>query len=212
MLGAIAAGLGSVLGPILGYQGQQDTNRSNETMANNATAANMAEADRNRQFQQQEASTARAFEERMSNTAYQRSREDMIKAGINPILAQTPASTPSSPSPSGSTGSAVTAQMQNPAMHLTGAFNSALEAMKTLGEVDLQQAQGDLIKAQTSKTKTDTKVSEKDIPKSEIINEGYKAIKKIIMNIAPKDQGANQSAAQKFIQQNKNPKLWNKKP
>lgn len=208
---------GTMVGQIVG---QQQTNRSNETIASNATAANMQEADRNRQFQAQQASSqmdfqrseidrARKWEEQMSNTAFQRSKEDMIKAGINPILFNTPASSPSTSAPqgaaaSGSQGSAQTATMVNPFIGLSGAFNSALDAMKTLGDLDIQQEQTKLIRAQTAKTGVDTEVAKKDIPKSETINYFYDAIKSTIKNIFQKDDARNQNAAQKFLKQNPN--------
>lgn len=44
------------------------------------------EAGLNRDFNAQEAEKQRQWQTEMSNTAYQRAKQDMIKAGINPIL------------------------------------------------------------------------------------------------------------------------------
>lgn len=61
-------------------------------------ADSIASAKQAQEFSKSEREAAQAWQEMMSNTSYQRAVDDMIKAGINPILAYTQggASTPGS--------------------------------------------------------------------------------------------------------------------
>lgn len=96
------------LGQLLGYQGdtaEEDYIRS-EQQANNAFVRDMLKLGEQNYFNASEAQKARDWQERMSNTAYQRAVADMKLAGINPILAfqQGGASTPTGSSASSGSG------------------------------------------------------------------------------------------------------------
>lgn len=136
---ALASIAAPVVGGLISAKSQKDTNSANAAMSQ-------------RQMD---------FQERMSNTAYQRAMSDMKKAGLNPILA-------------GKLGGASTPGGSMPVLHAPGVagVNSALSTMQTMSNVEKQEAEigkieqeAEKVKAEVANVVNDTllKVSQKHV-------------------------------------------------
>jgi len=193
MFGSI---VGNVLGPVLGYQGQRETNQANREMQDSTNALSLQDAQRNREFQQASAdkqmsfqsaqnSRANEFAERMASTAHQRQVADLKAAGLNPILSAmgSGAASPSGQSAggasaSGSSASLGTSKDENALAHLVGVKRAILDAKQTAAQTKLLGDQSLLSQAQKRKTDIEAKVATKSIPEAEMKNMLFDAIKK----------------------------------
>lgn len=180
---SFAAAAGAAAGGFFGYLGQRSANDANKDIAYDTNKMSAEEAEKNRQFQQasadkqmdfqsREAQYTRTWEERMSNTAYQRAAADMKAAGINPLsMSNSGASTPSAGSPSGAAASGGQASFSGATMRNT--MEGFASIAKDAAAIDNMGEQNKLLKAQAVTALSSAKNLDQDTKKKffETINE-----------------------------------------
>lgn len=137
---------GPLIGGIFGYEGQQSANDANVQIAQQNSAFNAVEAQKQRDWASYQAEVNRTFQHDMARTVWQHAVDDMKLAGLNPMLAYQQGGNPA-PSGSNPSGAAATAVQPAAVLNKVSAGLNAAAQIASIQNVD----------AQTEKTRQETK-------------------------------------------------------
>lgn len=189
---AVIEGGSAVAGAALNYFGAKEANRQNKKQVERQMKFQNYQQSRSMAFGSEQAEKQMAFQERMSNTAYQRAMQDMRQAGLNPILAYQHggSSTPGGASAGVGQSSGASAEIKN---EFSGAVHSAL-AVKNM-QANLAQARASVkqTEAQAEQSRAMTRLLDAQLPEKSAESKIYqgnkgvviKSIEKALENIIP---------------------------
>lgn len=145
--------LPAAISAIGGLIGAKSTNSAQDARQEDAQSFNAQEAQKQRDFAAAQTTQQLDFQERMSNTAYQRAMGDMKTAGLNPILAYTQGGASTPPGASAS-GSAASSPSPLPVVNKMAAAGDAASKMMASAQ---QVAQIENVNAATAESQARTK-------------------------------------------------------
>lgn len=142
-------------------------NQMNKDMINQANYDDRVMAERQMQFQ-----------ERMSNTSHQRGVEDMVKAGLNPILAAGEGAS----TPSGASSASTAPQITLPDLSQLALSITQLDQGQQRLNIDKARALADIenVGSDTALKRAETVLKQKGLIRAELEGEGAGLLKRVL--------------------------------
>lgn len=163
------------------------------------TAGDIFSAHKSAQVARENLNKQLAWERERATNAHQWEMQDLRKAGLNPILTATGGS--------GASTSSITPQMPDFSGYSRAgrAISNMLDIQNQVNALDIQKATEDQIRAETDKTKADTKVSQSQ----ELLNKFEALLKQAQTTTSAKEAQRLEQAIEQIRIENAKRRPWN---